>query len=271
MKAVVAMIASAGAFAASPAAAADGKKYSWVADWGEDKCSLLRETPGPQPTTVVLQNSPGMRNELFLMGQHWNEKSFSRPETADLVLRPSGVRHKVTDFPPLADKKGRAFQISGLSPDFLNQFAASTSLAVEQEGKALVEVPLPRAAGAVKALRDCEAEVLREWGVDPQRYRSLLSPPQTIGPTISWLSDHDYPIDAQRANAQGATSIRVRVGADGRAIDCAVVRSSGHASLDQRSCAVTKARGIFQPAIGADGKPTEAMMIMRIRWALPLP
>jgi len=46
----------------------------------------------------------------------------------------------------------------------------------------------------------------------------------------------DYPVRALREGRQGAVTILLTVGADGRPKSCAIASSSGHVDLDRAAC-----------------------------------
>ena len=78
----------------------------------------------------------------------------------------------------------------------------------------------------------------------------------------------DYPQAALAAGAQGVTQARILVGQDGRALSCDVIASSGHPSLDQKTCQLALYRMKFRPARDTDGLPRPQSLILPIRWAL---
>ncbi|MBA15104.1 MAG: hypothetical protein CMN73_01960 [Sphingomonas sp.] len=81
------------------------------------------------------------------------------------------------------------------------------------------------------------------------------------------ISNDDYPPEARRAGEQGVVVVRYRIEADGLARDCEVVRSSGSASLDTKSCALIVERFRYSPARDANGQAVVQMQTLSIRWA----
>ncbi|HPU16097.1 MAG TPA: TonB family protein [Polymorphobacter sp.] len=76
----------------------------------------------------------------------------------------------------------------------------------------------------------------------------------------------DYPQSASRNSEMGYARIRVIVSPQGKPIDCAVVDSSGTASLDAASCAVMLKRGAFTPARDDNGQPAFAVHEQTVPW-----
>jgi TonB family protein len=90
------------------------------------------------------------------------------------------------------------------------------------------------------------------------------TPPRLVSGSIG---DADYPADVH-GNAEGATTVLLRVGINGRVVGCTVTSSSGHSSLDSTTCNVVRRRFRYQPATH-DGLPVEATHRLRVEWRLP--
>lgn len=68
-------------------------KPKWVVDWGEQRCSLVRETGGPASVSLMIRTVPGAgQAELWLLDPKWTGPTFSRFEQVDVSLQPSGYR-----------------------------------------------------------------------------------------------------------------------------------------------------------------------------------
>lgn len=95
----------------------------------------------------------------------------------------------------------------------------------------------------------------------PRRARSTQS-------LASWVSDSDYPADALASGAEGTVAFRLVVDPEGRVADCKIEQSSGHASLDARTCVVMTERARFHPARNAAGQFVIDTVRSRIRWVM---
>ena len=100
----------------------------------------------------------------------------------------------------------------------------------------------------------------------PPAPRQAARPPVHRSGTIT---NDDYPAAAIRAEAQGTTSIRLAVGANGRVTSCTVSRSSGNASLDNTACSLAERRFRFTPAEDENGNAVAGTVTRSIRWELP--
>lgn len=77
------------------------------------------------------------------------------------------------------------------------------------------------------------------------------TPSRRIGGRIT---DADYPRAAGRDGISGMVSLEYTIGIDGRVSDCAVVRSSGSALLDETTCRLVRQRYRYKPARDGQGR-----------------
>lgn len=134
-------------------------------------------------------------------------------------------------------------------------------------GDIQAEFNLRNVKAALKALKDCERDLLVSWGMEPAVLASIETPPQ--GNLTSFFTSGDYPIDAIRTKKQGTTGVRFWVTTEGKLRDCKVVASSGSPLLDAKSCHVITRRGKLEPALTKDGTPVTSLSFARIRWLMP--
>lgn len=242
----------------------------WIADWAEQRCSLVRETGGPDAAAVMLRTVPGTGHaELWVLDPKWEGPQ--RPSIAQLeiAMDPTGARFAQSGYVVIF--RGQpGIAITNLESGFIDGFAGATRIRVGAGGKTYGEYPVPGSAKAVAALRNCEAEVMRDWGLDPAVINSLRQSAEPDKPPVEWFSDADYPSEAIKAQQSGTVLARYTVDVTGRVTECVIVDGSGHAALDRQTCAVIVKRGRYKPAIAADGRPTRSMAAIRIRWLLPV-
>nr|WP_247650741.1 energy transducer TonB [Sphingomonas sp. S2M10] len=87
-------------------------------------------------------------------------------------------------------------------------------------------------------------------------------------PPGSWVTNDDYPLEAQRAGEQGSVAFTLFIDEQGTPRRCQVTASSGSARLDQTACGLLIERARFVPALDADGRPVAAIYRNRFRWVL---
>lgn len=240
-------------------------KQGWNVDWGATRCSLSR---GGQPA-MALQIIPGTTEiQLYLFDSRWQSAPFSRDPDAAVLFHPSAA---AVTAPAEASKSGdgrAGIRVNRLERSFLDQFAAADSLSVRSKGQEVTQVTIPGAAKAIAALRECEASALKEWKLDSAKMMSLRAYAKPHGGYLAWIKDSDYPDAAIHDEQSGTVVALLKVGADGRATGCAVIDSSGSKELDDQTCAIFGRRAQYDPAIDADGKPTEGLAAVRVRWVL---
>lgn len=177
--------------------------------------------------------------------------------------------------------------------DFWARFKSAASMDIEMGETVVDKLDLDGSAAAGAMVERCLADLRRRTAAseraerertaaaERQRQRFAFisddpfagptppsSPLRVLGSEAAWVSIDDYPAAARAAGEQGAVTLRLTVGIDGRASGCEVIASSGSAALDETSCTLAQRRARFTPAIGADGKPASGTIERRLRWSL---
>lgn len=80
------------------------------------------------------------------------------------------------------------------------------------------------------------------------------------------ITSADYPRPALRRGAEGITRVRLVITPDGRASDCRLAQSSGHADLDAVVCPLATGRMRFSPALDRGGRPVPMDAILPVQW-----
>jgi protein TonB len=93
--------------------------------------------------------------------------------------------------------------------------------------------------------------------------------PEPRGRPGDWANANDYPSRALREERAGVTRFRVQVDTNGRATNCRVTGSSGHADLDDTTCKLIERRARFRPATDGNGDPTTGSWSSAVRWEIP--
>ncbi|MES2444146.1 MAG: energy transducer TonB [Pseudomonadota bacterium] len=96
-----------------------------------------------------------------------------------------------------------------------------------------------------------------------------VATPAVLDASRTIVTNDDYPSSALRREEQGTVAVRLTISAKGLVSDCAVVGSSGSAILDMTTCSLLSQRAQFDPALDADGRPTEDSAVKRWRWEIP--
>lgn len=94
-------------------------------------------------------------------------------------------------------------------------------------------------------------------------------PPRSAVGNLAGLFDaDDYPESARRREEQGAVTVRLTVGTNGRVTNCNVTSSSGSRALDSTTCRILSNKARFRPATDNRGEPVVDTVSQRIRWVL---
>lgn len=242
----------------------------WKLDWQRNHCVIstgdvgtaglaLKMTPGDPDPTIDVVGSP----DLVPTASRIPDPPLT---TFSVTLRPNGEK-----FRPLASELSsggnpRVVELTHLYHEFPSAFANSSEFRLQSPQK-LLSIPIVGASKAMAALQQCVDEKLAEWGVDVKSYRALRVPPTDI-PDHPWISYEDYPEDAERAGATGQVIARVDVDATGKVTGCTVVVKARWQDFNELTCYRALQRGLYNPAIGADGHPTSAVRIEDIEFKL---
>ena len=240
----------------------------WISEWGDGVCKLVRARGQPPSPYFMFELVPGSESlEFWLVNPNLEVGSRQRIEDAAIILGPGGAAGARALIERYNYRGDRYYVVYGLSTSALNDLATASSIRLDRSERRLLEIPLPDMSRAVPVLRQCVDDQLRRWGLDPAMYNALQRPPRTTRNMASLVSSGDYPVHALSAGHSGRSVVRVTVGADATARDCRVIQSSGHVELDRRTCDISR-RASFEPALDAQGRPTEAIYVYSIRWMI---
>ncbi|HYJ53584.1 MAG TPA: energy transducer TonB [Allosphingosinicella sp.] len=255
----------AGALLAAPAFAFEPEPGpDWVVSRAEQYCSLTRQSG---PASFALRTVPGSGVwEVRLASRNWSNVTLRDARRLAIRLQPEGGPLGGSQYARHTEA-GRSLDVYQIPRSDLGRFAAAQGITVARNRETILDIPLNGAAQAIAAVRQCEDETLREWGIDPVAFAALRTP--ATGLPAAVVTDDDYPAAAMRAHQSGMVVVRLMIGANGRVSDCTPVVSSGHAILDTRTCQIFRERLRMTPAIGADGTPTAAPMVTPLGWRLP--
>lgn len=84
-----------------------------------------------------------------------------------------------------------------------------------------------------------------------------------------WVTDSDYRTIWINKEMSGTARFTLDVDHNGRVSDCRITQSSGHAELDEATCALIAKRARFKPAKDGNGNLASGSYSSAIRWQLP--
>jgi TonB family protein len=98
--------------------------------------------------------------------------------------------------------------------------------------------------------------------------RNRVIEPVPIGGRGNWISAKDYPPMALHNKWIGTTGVAMTMNAVGRVESCEIVRTSGYAALDDRTCQLLQARATYKPAMAADGVTPIRIIKTSVVWEM---
>ena len=240
----------------------------WEVNWGDQHCMLIRNSGGTGARAFVLRRVPGSdRSDLITIDP--SPAIASPPSRREISIRltPSGeVLEGSVVRAGRVDNGNMVMEMNG-GDDLLDRFAESTAIEVAAGGRSHFRMSYPLPTAALAALRECEDDALRGWGIDSALIAGVKTRPRQTNRQL--ITSDDYPPDSVLAHAEGVALVRLIINTDGRAEDCAIVASSGSEALDRQSCTLTQSRGRFRPARDAEGRPVRSVYVQRVVWLLP--
>jgi TonB family protein len=238
---------------------------AWQVDWGDQNCTLIRRPDRTTPFVIAMRTLPGNDfSEILLM----DNGPTQLPERAGAVmLAPSGRSFAVTAEQETRANGARVVTLAQLPPDFWEALAGAESIRFLEGGRVVRQVRLAETAAAVRALRQCASDALRQWGVDEAALNALRRRPLTTNGF--GITAADYPVDALHERQQGRVVMRLTVSADGRATACAPVASSRDPRFDDAACRAALSRARFTPALDAAGQPVAAQIVTSVTFLPP--
>jgi TonB family protein len=277
--------------AAQPVVLAPSSK--WVVDYAEQKCRLFRSFgAGDQLAILYLEQSyPSERFGLTVAGPPLRGFAFPRPVM--LRFNESDRENRTTPFTGNIEKVGPALIYSSIDfdhhesadfaqreddgaqapglPEIARDQAARVRFLEFHQGGKTVRFETGEMAAPSAALNACALDLLRVWGLDPERQKAATrSPEWTNRDEVVRRITAKYPGGALAFGEQGIVRMRVMVGANGDVTDCQLERATSAQSLESPACKEMQ-RAKFNPARDRDGKPMPSYYATTIVYRMASP
>jgi len=147
--------------------------------------------------------------------------------------------------------------------------AAVTEVQVALKGQRLTFKlgPMDR---PMAAMRRCEADLVRSWGLDPQVQAALATRVQPATPPYRWLQTEDYPEGMLLAGQQAIIAFRLMVDLQGKPTACSVQANIARdKTFAETTCKALMRRARFTPARSATGDAVASFYASRVNWVIP--
>lgn len=247
--------------AAAPAPEVFEPSSKWIVNYEDIDCSLSRNLTGPSGQAIfgIYPSVDGFKAYVA-------------------ILLPPGGAAPVSEVAVRFDNAPRFYDsllfdatIAGaprrmakiVLDDPAGTISGSTAASVSIGGKERWRIQYGPTPNAIAALRTCQADLLKRWGVDPAALVPKLPPEEMV----RLFPPDAYPKRAIKAHAQGRTVAAVAIDRDGTPKSCKPVVSAGNEALDATTCAIAM-RGLRLPRATANDPPVR-WLILPVRWVLP--
>jgi hypothetical protein len=256
---------SIGLLLVSAAAQAVSSEAAWSWDNDDPGCSLEQHTddgplasvsrvPGQDATAV----SFNVRTPRFWKGLYGNATvTLSTGESFPATAQVYSIQNRQYEL--RADVNGSAF---------LDALSKSYTVTVADPDFGKFPVRLRKLASAVAALRSCENDRMRDWGIDVASYWALASRPRPIGHLVDLFSSDNYPTAAGMAGVQRNVIAKVEVGADGSVTACNAPNNFPYPQFVDSVCGVLRKSARFEPARDQNGKTVSAPYVVIVSFRL---
>jgi TonB family protein len=248
------------ASAAAPAELSPSGK--WQVEYAKSSCIVSRAFgEGDQRTLFGLKPAPYSETVPLLIIKQSAPGRSARGEAQ--VSLSGGFVPEFASYATVTSSGTRVTMIN-VPRATLDSLANGDSITIKADRWANVTLNPTGFDKVMKAVDACESDLLVSWGFDKAAQAAVATRPK--GRLANAFKGDDYPENELMAGIGGTTGVRLRIEPDGKVSECAVIESSGSAGLDKQTCAVSKRRGRYTPAIGHDGKPLWSFTFERITW-----
>lgn len=137
-----------------------------------------------------------------------------------------------------------------------------------RQGKHEVRLETGSLDKAFAVLNQCTLDLVRDWGLDPERHVTAQTRPRwTNQEIVVRRIGMEYPAEAARIGEQGIMRMRVIVSAEGMVESCTILKSTQTEELESPACKMMK-QARFDPALDAAGVPFRSYFVTSITYKL---
>lgn len=299
MRSLIASIVAAAVLssAARPAEVAEALNPSspWNVDYRDDSCRLARVFGTGDDMVFLLFDrfSPTQRFNLTIAGKPF--RNLVNRGRATLQFGPNEEIQTV-DF--LAGELGKnqpamilkgGLRFDAVFPDPLAPGAETSGSRVASDSEWLsaeriaavrlltitkplhkpVRLALGSMGAAFAASDTCLANMVKRWGLDPDRLARASKQAAPISDPRQWLTSADYPKSAILHGQQGVVQFRLNIDEMGNPSGCHIQQSTRPPEFDEVVCRTLSKRARFSPALDKSGAPMPAVFLSAVIFQIP--
>ena len=259
---------------------------SWTVDYGDEKCSLLRDFGSLKDGLGLRIDSYGSLStfQLSAIGDRVPRPQLKLPVTrVGFALSSDGeLRRDVQALTgTIGDHRFVQFGLSFLPPESMppppvsardldqqvlaqgalvqvpdTQFEARVnSLVLELRRGEQLELKTGPMAPALNALRTCVDDLRKSWGLDPAQQRAITRQPYPPLEAVKAVQE-DFPRELGFRGINGFVPLRVMVDPTGVVTNCVVQLPDAPEPFRTAACANLGSK--FEPALGDGGQPVDS-------------
>lgn len=268
----------------------------WVLDYGENRCRIVRSFGEGEAASLIYFEQTEPASELnwvvagppigpvrpggkvtvqFGPGNPPFEMEHSGATLGQFgqALSSTGFERRITTAVPLSDREAiqESHQESArYSRELVSSEGAKVEwLDVRSARGQTVRFALGNMQPVYEAMNACMADLLMDWGVDPQHERGRTSGPvPTNYEVLATRIQRRYPSSAVDAGKQAMIAARVMVDANGQVTDCAIIDLTEAEKFGVGVCRQITTTARFDPATDASGAAMPSYYIFKIFYEL---
>ena len=238
----------------------------WVVNYDDAQCVASRNYgTADKPLFLALKPSPtGSVMRVMLMRNGASSDAEQRPATIRFDGNPP-IAAKALSF---GDSKAKHL-IAAINLPMATFAANRRASSIEIRGSWFNEqLAVPGLPGVMAAFDDCLANLRKVWKVGEDYSSGIMQEARAKRPLAQLFRSSTYPAQAIREGDTGRVGLALLIDEAGQVRDCMIDETSGFATLDTMSCYTISTHARFDPALGADGKPTKSASFHRIKWKI---
>ncbi|MFY8047609.1 MAG: energy transducer TonB [Erythrobacter sp.] len=281
----LAALATAAPLAAAKAPVELAPSSQWNVDFARDKCQLIR-TFGEGENKHFLrfqQYAPGDAAGLTVAGPAF--KPFRSRALTDLRFFEGQTPHRTRPFTGTVEGFGDGVIFSGVTinegmpeeqetPPATSVTLLDTALGKQvqfvelRQGGRTVRLKTGPLNAAFDVLNQCALDLLRDWGLDPEKHLTAISAPRWTNPdAIVRRIQSDYPSEAARRGEQAILRMRVIVSEQGKVESCTLIEATETKDIESPACRLMGS-ATFEPARDAAGMPFKSYFATSLTYRL---
>jgi hypothetical protein len=274
---------------------------SWVLDYGDESCRLIRTFgDGQEKVTLVFESDAPHQMDMLATGKplgNYNADISARflPVGSESFAGRSAFTTSSGDpailwtnvflIPdPIIEKRVREYVGHNLKPALRppptslaeqasykarrQEFAEKTTeLEIQTRWKHSVVLETGSMGNAIGMLDKCSRDSLKDWGVDPNLEDKIVRPAWASDPS-QWFSSDDYPKAMLTSGEESEVHIRLLVDTSGKVTKCTSLSHFKAPEFNKVTCDAIMRRASLAPAELADGTKVPSYFTQRIMFRI---